>query len=135
MKKYSWLMAGMVLAGVSLSSAEKIAQLDIVVRDFSVTHPDFENFSEEYAAGHGGDIMNYGKPGYDAGWFNNEAMHRSCGNGTSLSGAQIGANGLPMSINAALPAYLQQTSPGPVLVYGDCSETGGKTRGYHNATA
>ena len=126
----------MVLAGASLSfGAEKIAQLDIVVRDFSVTHPDFENFSEEYAGGHGTDIQNYAKPGYDAEWFSKDALHRSCGNQTSNQGQKIGIDGLPMFANPFLPAYLQQASAGPVLMYGDCSETGGKTRGYHNSTA
>lgn len=146
----------MVLAGTALSfGAEKIAQLDIVVRDFSVTHPDFENFSEEYADGHGADIQGYGMAMYDADWFGRDAMHRSCGNGTTnkgigwdkdheegyltntndIYGVKIGADGLPMKPNAALPAYLQQVSPGPVLLYGDCSETQGKTRGYHNAAA
>ena len=45
------------------------AQLDVVIRDFSVNHPDFENFSEEYAAGHGNDIRAYGKTGYDDAWI------------------------------------------------------------------
>ncbi len=138
MKRYSWLMAGMVLAGTTLSfGADKIAQLDIVVRDFSVTHPDFENFSEEYAAGHGAEIQGYGKPGYDATWFANDALHRSCGNQSSRQGAMIGTNGLPMTANedpgTSLPAYLRQTSPGPVLKYGECA--GSKHRGYHNATS
>ena len=128
----------MVLAGTTLSfGADKIAQLDIVVRDFSVTHPDFENFSEEYAAGHGAEIQGYGKAGYDATWFADDALHRSCGNQSSRQGAMIGTNGLPMTANedpgTSLPAYLRQTSPGPVLKYGECA--GSKHRGYHNATS
>jgi hypothetical protein len=118
MKKYSWLMAGMVLAGVSLSSADKVAQLDIVVRDFSVTHPDFENFSEEYAAGHGADIQNYGKIGYDAEWAARDGLHRSCGNKGSGQGVAIGTNGLPTAANPYLPSYLQQTGTGG-LIYGE----------------
>jgi fibro-slime domain-containing protein len=133
MKKYSWLVAGMVLAGTSLSfGAEKIAQLDIVVRDFDVSHSDFENFSEEYAGGHGADIQAYGKPGYDADWMGRDALHRSCGNQGSGSGIAIGTNGFPVVANPYLPTYLQQTGSG-ILMYGECS--GSKHRGYHNADA
>ena len=132
MKKYSWLMAGVVLAGTTLSFGAKVAQLDIVVRDFSVTHPDFENFSEEYAAGHGADIQNYGKIGYDAEWAARDGLHRSCGNKGSGQGVAIGTNGLPTQPNPYLPSYLQQTGTGG-LIYGECS--GSKHRGYHNATS
>jgi len=121
----------MVLAGVSLSSADKIAQLDIVVRDFSVTHPDFENFSEE-AEKHSAQIQGYGKPGYDADWAGRSMLHHTCGNKESGTGAIIGTNGLPQLANMALPEYLRQTGSG-TLMYGECS--GSKKRGYHNATS
>jgi fibro-slime domain-containing protein len=103
----------------------------LVIRDFSVTHPDFENFSEDYAAGHGGEIQASGKPGYDAEWNGKEALHKSCGNGFSLAGAQIAADGLPMVVNGALPVYLQQTSSGPTLLYGGCTNPEG-LRGFQN---
>ena len=109
------------------------AQLDVVIRDFSVNHPDFENFSEEYIA-HGAEIRAYGKVGYDDAWLAADAYHRSCGNKESLKGATIAVDGNPMAPNEALPEYLRVTSPaGPVLKYGVCP--GNKVRGYTNAAS
>lgn len=105
--------------------------LDVVIRDFSVTHPDFENFSEEYADGHGADIQAYGKPGYDADWSARDALHKTCGNQASGQGITIGTNGLPTVANPYLPAYLQQTGT-EVLEYGECASPQ-YVRGYKNA--
>jgi hypothetical protein len=84
------------------------ARIKLVIRDFSVDHPDFENFSEDFVR-HGAEIQAYGKMGYDADWADRSALHVSCGNGESGNGAAIGTNGLPTVPNEALPAYLQQT--------------------------
>ena len=151
MKKYSLLVAGMVLAGTSLSfGGGKVATLDIVVRDFPVTHSDFENFSEElsgrwegygaYPERAGQPKKNYMQPGvnmnyanYGMDWYNNDALHNSCGNQASGQGIPIGTNGLPTAPNPYLPTYLQQTGTG-ILEYGECSSPQ-YTRGYKNATA
>ena len=113
------------------------AQLDIVVRDFSVEHPDFENFSEEFSTSDadaegqcGGPCSNkmlneataYGYVGFDQAWYDRAALHTSCGNDRSKAGSMIGVDDKPMSINPQLPGYLQQTSAGPVLEYGECSD-------------
>ena len=107
------------------------AQLDVVVRDFSVTHPDFENFSEE-AQAHLNEIRNYGCYGFDDTWLSKAPYHQSCGNQASGSGARIGADGYPMAVNSLLPGYLQKTSSATVLRYGECAD---KSRGYVNANS
>ncbi len=107
------------------------AQLDIVVRDFPVSHDDFENFSEE-SMQHQAEILNYGSIGFDANWSGRAALHATCGNGASGTGVKIGADGYPMVANTAIPGYLQKTSTGPALTYGEC---GDKTRGYANANS
>ena len=138
MNTMKWIAASALCASSAFAG---VAQLDIVVRDFSVEHPDFENFSEEFAStgddnycgGSCGDkILAKGFVGYDADWYGRAALHRSCGNHRSGMGAKIGADGNPMTANPALPPYLQQTSPGPVLEYGECSD---KSRNYTNATS
>lgn len=131
MNTMKWIAAGTLMA--SSAFAASIAQLDIVVRDFDVSHPDFENFSEE-AVTHSGQIQGYGLAGFDAIWAGRAALHNSCGNQASHAGAMIGANGDPMTANPLLPPYLQsKVSPGPVLKYGVCP--GNKTRGYTNANS
>ena len=91
------LVAGLALTAVSFglvsftpahADVEGAANLDIVVRDFPVDHPDFENFSEEfvstgdnnYCANHGslsgtcGELivntsLSKGAIGYDQAWY------------------------------------------------------------------
>jgi fibro-slime domain-containing protein len=116
------------------------ANLDIVVRDFPVTHPDFENFSEEYIStgdqnycgGKCGDkILAKGIPGYDAAWYGlGPIYHQTCGNGRSLTGAWIGQDGKPNKLNPYLPTYLQATTTAQELKYGECSDktANGRTR-------
>ena len=128
MKTVKWIAACACVAGFAFAGD---AQLDIVVRDFPVSHDDFENFSEE-SMQHQADILNYGKIGFDANWSARAALHATCGNGASGSGVKIGADGYPMVANTAIPAYLQKTSTGPALTYGQC---GDKTRGYANANS
>ena len=127
------------------------ANLDIVVRDFPVNHPDFENFSEEYAStgdqeggkwclNHGGtttglcgeSMLNMGIFGYDANWYNLMAAHLTCGNKRSKAGAWIGQDGKPNVINYYLPSYLQAVTTADTLMYGECKDqVGGRTqRGY-----
>ena len=118
---------------------------DLVIRDFPVTHPDFENFSSEYAnkgdvnycmskgaaSGLCGElIVNAGLPGYDAYWFAMEAYHMTCGNPHSKTGAWIGQDGLPNVPNVILPTYLQRATAADVLEYGECvdKEESGRTR-------
>jgi fibro-slime domain-containing protein len=121
-----------------------------VVRDFSVDHPDFENFSEEYATSDAdaegkcngqpcaykmlNDATAYGCVGYDQAWFDRGGLHTTCGNDRSKAGAMIGIDGNPMSANPALPAYLANVvSSGPALEYGQCAD--GKSRNYTNASS
>lgn len=113
-------------ASLAFAANEEIRQLDIVIRDFQPDHSDFENFSEEFI-GHGGDMVNFAipSPGYDLNdWFTTRgAYHSTCGNKESHAGAQIGQDGKPMAPNLYLPQYLQTVSAGPVLQYGECSNT------------
>lgn len=138
MNTMKWIAASAFCASSAFAA---VAQLDIVVRDFSVDHPDFENFSEEFAStgddnycgGSCGDkIFAKGFKGYDAEWYGRADFHRSCGNHRSGMGAMIGVDGNPMTQNMALPDYLRQVSAGPALEYGDCS-TG--QRNYTNASS
>ena len=119
------------LVGFNVPAFAHDAEIDLVVRDFSVEHEDFENFSE-YAVDYGADILNYGMVGFDANWSARAALHATCGNGASGSGVKIGADGKPMTVNQQLPPYLQQTSSGPVLKYGECADG---TRGYTNVSS
>lgn len=145
MKTKLLVAAGALIVGAA--NAANIAQLDIVVRDFDVSHPDFENFSEEFVSkgdfgvpqpnncqpGTCGErILSKGYFGYDADWNARAALHASCGNGRSLAGATIGADGIPSVANPMLPPYLQQVSVAPVLEYGECAD---KSRGYSNVGA
>ena len=124
------------------------ANLDIVVRDFPVNHPDFENFSEEYISTGDGNycskhgalqtglcgelILNMGIFGYDANWWGLGPMHSSCGNGRSKAGAYIGQDGKSSIMNAFLPTYLQAMTTADTLKYGECKEkkAGRTQRGY-----
>lgn len=136
----------------ALTSSRGIT-LDVVIRDFEPNHPDFENFSEE-SVDHLDDIYNFKSAsgtamnanGYDAEWYGKANYHNTCGNMNSFkkhgAGAQIGVDGLPMQVNKYLPGYLQQTSAGPILEYGECTQNGSKDsftgkdkvlRGYRNA--
>ena len=154
MKTMNWIAACACFAGSAFAAD---AQLDIVVRDFSVDHPDFENFSEEYASfGNNGsgqpvyDATGYcagqcaykmlaeaptlGCVGYDQAWFDRGALHMSCGNERTRAGAMIGVDGNPMAPNPALPPYLANVvSTGPTLEYGLCAD--GQSRNYTNANS
>lgn len=145
MKSKFWLAVGAFLM-YAPSALAAVAQLDIVVRDFDVSHPDFENFSEEFMSYGDARVPQYnpcgsrtcgevilsgGYFGYDADWNSRAALHATCGNKRSKAGATIGADGIPSVANPLLPAYLQQASTSPVLEYGQCSDG---SRGYTNVT-
>ncbi|MBO7550221.1 MAG: fibro-slime domain-containing protein [Fibrobacter sp.] len=144
MEQRSWLFAGLLAGAVSWTFGASVtsADLDIIIRDFQPNHPDFENFSEEYVSpGDSPSPCNTGMcrdniinttlcggkscDGYDKSWYDLEALHRSCGNGRSKTGAQIGQDGYPMKGNASLPSYLSKmVSSAQPLEYGQCSEKG-----------
>ena len=137
------------LTQVSAQQAYPPASLDIVVRDFSVEHIDFENFSEEFVSKGdesycnkggvtkcGDKIRTMGLNHYDDTWYVDYApYHITCGNHRSGTGATIGTDGLPLIANPYLPDYLQTeiSRTGTVLEYGECAD--GKTRNYTNASS
>lgn len=132
------------------SATGSAISMDVVIRDFQPTHSDFENFSEE-AVEHLEDIYNYVSPtgaamklyGYGDAWYAAASYHNTCANSKTIeagTGTEIGVDGLPLKKNPNLPSYLQNTSAGPVLEYGDCfdpvyAQNGkrGTIRGYKNA--
>ena len=123
--------------------------IDVVIRDFSVEHPDFENFSEEFVSKGdqnycntggvtkcGDKIRTMGLNHYDDVWYVDYApYHSTCGNIRSGTGATIGTDGLPLVANPYLPDYLQAeiSKTGTVLEYGECAD--GKTRNYTNVNS
>ena len=148
---------GLVCVASANAAAAGAANLDIVVRDFPVNHPDFENFSEEYAStgdGNGGQwclqgikneshralgtglcgesMYRTGLFGYDDIWYGQVNQHNTCGNKRSRKGAWIGQDGKPNQINLFLPSYLQAITSADTLQYGECSDlVNGRTqRGY-----
>ena len=129
MNAKKWIIACACFAGSAFAAGNPYLQFDVVIRDFSVTHPDFENYSEEYAAGYGSDILNYGMPGYDADWDSRSPYHMTCGNAVANPGVKIGIDGKPMTPNAVLPEYLRDVSTASALKYGECAD---KSRGYSN---
>ncbi len=132
--KKKFLMISTLLAAGSLMTAQAQVSnvnisLDVIVRDFQPSHPDFENFSEE-SVKNLGNIYNYGLPGYDMTWYGLSAYHNTCGNKESKAGVALGTDGLPVVANPILPSYLQQVSvTGGNLMYGQC-HTG--VAGYSN---
>ena len=129
MKAKKWIIACACLAGSAFAAGNSYLPFDVVIRDFSVTHPDFENYSEEYAAGYGDAILNYGLVGYDEDWDSRSPYHMTCGNAVANSGVKIGIDGKPMTPNAVLPEYLRDVSTASALKYGECTD---KSRGYSN---
>ena len=109
------------LTQVSAQQAYPPASLDIVVRDFSVEHIDFENFSEEFVSKGdqnycnqngvtkcGDKMKTMGLAHFDDAWYVDYApFHLTCGNRRSGTGATIGTDGLPLIANPYLPDYLQ----------------------------
>ncbi len=135
MKMNKLAFAGTLLCGTSLLfAAGKVAQLELVVRDFQPSHPDFENFSE-YFVGNSSrmfeDAAAYNFAGYDLAWFERAPYHSACANQESaksnpLVGIAIGEDGKPMSPVPSLPAYLQSdiSTSTNKLQYGECDAKG-----------
>ena len=129
---YKALMLASVLSAGSALADNLNISLDVIVRDFQPSHSDFENFSEE-SVKYLDAIYGYGLPGYGADWYGLSAYHNSCGNKESYAkygvGVPLGKDGLPMSVNALLPSYLQQVSAyaaqgkGGILTYGQCKNS------------
>ena len=134
MKKKFVMFSTVLAAGALMNAFAQVSNvpitLDVIVRDFQPSHPDFENFSEE-SVSNLNNIYSYGLPGYDLTWYNLSAYHNTCGNKASKAGVALGMDGLPLVANPLLPAYLQQVSAtGGNLMYGQCNK--GVT-GYTNA--
>lgn len=136
MKMQKILLASSLCGAFGLSFAADYAELDIIVRDFAVTHPDFENFQEEASAN-----MNpsWAYQGYvdDANWQNKRNDNRTfgCGNEQNRAlGLSIGMDGWPVAeANLAistLPDYLKQkVSAVGGAEYGEYNFQGKKYRG------
>jgi len=154
--KGKYLIGTVLGCAALLHAGGDIRQLDIVIRDFQPSHPDFENFSEEFSGKYDGyakdDLsalkerkgqpkknymvpgVNQGYFGYDDNWYTAKApYHTTCGNKASKAGAMIGQDGFPKTQNLYLPAYLRTTSSLPELKYGECGAStvpGITQRGY-----
>ncbi len=113
------LLAGLMgfTAVFAQSVGGTVAALDVIIRDFSVTHPDFENFTEEKP-----NIMIAGTavPGYmdNIFWVGKPA---TCANEANPGhGIPIGTDAYPMVANPFLPALLQlKTSETTQIFYGE----------------
>jgi fibro-slime domain-containing protein len=108
------------------------AELDVIIRDFEVTHPDFENFTEEQANIISNGVT-AGVQGFtsDQFWYDDKSQRapiQKCANeNTPQAGIPMGTNGYPMQNfpNAFLPAYLQSHPQAGVPVeYGEFSGCG-----------
>lgn len=139
--------------GYSLNDNENGVKFITVIRDFPVGHPDFENFSEEYAStgdsyyckNHGatsgqcGELIyntstSLGAILYDEDWYSTYApYHLSCGNARTKVGDWIGQDGLPSSANSMLPSYADGKTMYDTLRFGECNDksvAGYTQRGY-----
>ena len=129
MKTMKWIAACALVAGSAFAAD---TQLDIVIRDFSVTHSDFENYSQQ-AQTNFSEVAQFFSS--DPGWQDRNAQyHATCGNEvTTSAGVQIAVDGYPKVANEKLPSYLRQASTAPGLEYGLCvklSDKGYWQRGY-----
>lgn len=86
---------------------------DIIIRDFDVSHPDFETFALEAANSiQAGTFSTWMSTGYveDPDWQLRRAQPESFGCASSSDpslGIPIGASGYPSAPNPSLPAYIQ----------------------------
>lgn len=122
--KWLWLVTCFFVgAGIASAQGPTMASLDIVIRDFQVDHPDFENFTEEKAniknAG-----VSLGVQGFtmDPTWMVKPA---TCANEKNPQfGIPMGVKGYPMvsSPNLFLPPYLAfNNAAGAAVQYGEFS--------------
>lgn len=119
------------LLGSVCVNAQDPAELDVIIRDFQVTHPDFENFTEEQA-----NIISNGVTAGVQGFTSDQFWYakslrpanQKCANEkTPQAGIPMGTNGYPMQNfpNAFLPAYLQfHPQAGVPVEYGEFSGCG-----------
>lgn len=132
MTQNKWIcsLAYILLVSIFIN-AQTVAELDIVIRDFQVTHPDFENFTE-YQTNIVSQGVTPGVVGYtsDPIWSSyvlskSLDVSLNCANqATPAAGIPMGVNGYPMSTNPNiyLPAYLQfNASAGVPIEYGEFS--------------
>lgn len=109
------LLTGLI--GFVSVGAQSVAELDVIIRDFPVTHPDFENFTEEK-----NNIISQGLwggvTGFDAFWSSKPS---TCANEKNpFAGIAIGQDYLPMVQNPYLPGVLQsRVSTAGAIYYGE----------------
>lgn len=116
------------LLGFAFVNAQDPAALDVIIRDFQVTHPDFENFTEEQANIISNGVA-LGVQGYisDQYWMTKSLRpdNQKCANEkTPVAGIPMGTNGypLPTSPNLYLPGYLSfNAAAGDPVQYGEFS--------------
>lgn len=166
MKLNKWIVLGGVMGCASMAAAATVpcasdpskqcAELDIIVRDFQSTHPDFENFQEEAynSIFKRKNFQTWKYPGYvdNLAWQNrrNQYDFWGCGNTqTSEYGIPVGTDGYPKQfstmkgVTSTLPQYLvAKTSAAGYTWYGeykDCHYDAAKNpsglkvmRGYAN---
>ena len=129
--------------------SKQCAELDIIVRDFQVTHPDFENFTEEASVNLNATWV---YPGYrdDDRWMGKRANPQmGCANAdpengrdNSNLGVYIGTDSYPISQNPLIPQqmpdylYSKLSTTRQQVMYGEFTCNGKKKRGYeHELTA
>lgn len=110
---------------------------DLVIRDFPVTHPDFENFQQEAAGKSPWSGWGYNGYYYNSVWTERRSddLTYGCGNEvTPDMGVALGTDGYPMDASAFtnLPSYLQISSGSSTLRYGEFSCSGGTYRGFEH---
>lgn len=117
------------LLGFAFINAQDLpAELDVIIRDFEVTHPDFENFTEEQENIKAKGVA-FGVQGYisDQDWMTKSLRpdNQKCANEkTPVAGIPMGTNGypLPTSPNLYLPGYLSfNAAAGDPVQYGEFS--------------
>src|SRR5574344_1788040 len=110
MTQFKWIsFLSCFLLGFAFVNAQDPAELDVIIRDFQVTHHDFENFTEEQ-----GNIISNGVTAGVQGFTSDEFWYakslrpsnQKCANEkTPEAGIPMGTNGYPLytSPNLYLP--------------------------------
>ena len=141
--KWICFLSFFLLGSVCVNAQVLAAELDVIIRDFEVTHPDFENFTEyqsniiygtdvatqpnELSVTNAAAIQGYLTDGY---WMTKSLRpsNQKCANEkTPEAGIPMGTNGYPLSTspNVYLPAYLQfHPQAGVPVEYGEFSGCG-----------
>lgn len=138
--KWICFLSFFLLGSVCVNAQVLAAELDVIIRDFEVTHPDFENFTEyqsniiygtdvatqpnELSVTNAAAIQGYLTDGY---WMTKSLRpsNQKCANEkTPEAGIPMGTNGYPLytSPNLYLPAYLSfRADAGDSVQYGEFS--------------